>query len=168
VNYVIPAGTAPGAATVTIRPAAGRVSTAPLEVDTVEPGLLLTGGYWWPSPPAGLIVRVRDGVQTVEPIDRGVDASGDFVPVDLGPETDRVYLVLFGTGLRFHGGLANVSVKIADIEMPVECAGPQSEYVGLDQVNVLLNRSLPRLTDWLPLQVQVNGKLSNTGFLRFQ
>jgi uncharacterized protein (TIGR03437 family) len=54
--------------------------------------------------------------------------------------------------------LMNAVSETDDLEAPVEYAGPQGEYAGLDQVNVRLSRSLagrsgPRLT--------VDGKSAN-------
>jgi hypothetical protein len=34
------------------------------------------------------------------------------VPIDLGPPTDQVFLLLFGTGLRFNSALTNVSTSV--------------------------------------------------------
>ncbi|MEP7336458.1 MAG: hypothetical protein ABI977_01725, partial [Acidobacteriota bacterium] len=52
------------------------------------------------------------------------------------------FLLLFGTGFRGNGGLPNVNVKIGGETASVQYAGPQSDFVGLDQSNVLIPRSL--------------------------
>ena len=84
--------------------------------------------------PAALVQRVSaDGAQDWGPL------TG---PIDLGPETDEVYLVLFGTGLRGRSGLAAVAANMGGVEAPVTFAGALSEFDGLDQVNVRLARSL--------------------------
>ena len=64
------------------------------------------------------------------------------VPIDLGAPTDSVYLTLFGTGIRNRTTLTAVSVVIGGLNARVDYAGPQSQYVGLDQVNVLLPHEL--------------------------
>ena len=161
VNYVVPSGAAAGTATVAIRSSTGTVQST-LEIDPLEPGMFVGPG-WGSGRPAGHIVRVRDGVQTFEPTDPGVDANGDTLPIALGEEGEDVYLVWFGTGLRFRSSVSKVMVRIADIELPVEYAGPQREYLGVDQVNVRLPKLLPRHTDPLPVYVQVDGKTSNRG-----
>jgi len=58
----------------------------------------------------------------------------------MDPDSDQLFLVLFGTGMRFRSSLSNVSVKIGGIDAPVEYAGPQGEFAGLDQINVRLPR----------------------------
>ena len=89
--------------------------------------------------PAGHVVRLRDGVRTVEPLFEK-DSAGRIVraPVDLSRDTDEAYLVLYGTGIRFRSSLANVIVAMAGSALPVDYAGPQDEFPGLDQISVRL------------------------------
>jgi uncharacterized protein (TIGR03437 family) len=65
----------------------------------------------------------------------------DARPIDLGPASDKVYLILFGTGVR-NAATASVSVDIEGLNAPVSYAGPQNGFEGLDQINVLLPRTL--------------------------
>ena len=62
----------------------------------------------------------------------------EFVPleIDLGPQTDPAYLILYGVGFRFNGGLANVSVMIGNRTFPVLYADAAPGFIGLDQINV--------------------------------
>ena len=55
-------------------------------------------------------------------------------------ETDRVYLILYATGLRQRSSPA--TVRIGGIEAEVTYAGAQGEFPGLDQINVLIPRAL--------------------------
>jgi hypothetical protein len=92
---------------------------------------------------AGSVLRVSgDGTQTAENLFQ-MDASGNVValPIDLGPPTDQVFLILFGTGFRA-AGTANTSLTIGGQSAQVSFAGPQGAFAGLDQVNVLAPRSL--------------------------
>jgi hypothetical protein len=91
-------------------------------------------------------VRVRaNGTQSIEPVAQFDQAQGRFValPIDLGPETDQVFLVLFGTGLRFHGGLAG-----------------EGAAVGLDQVNLRVPRALAGRGE-VELTLRVDGQEAN-------
>ncbi|HEX8998786.1 MAG TPA: hypothetical protein VGB07_02730, partial [Blastocatellia bacterium] len=67
-------------------------------------------------------------------------------PIDLGPDlgtaTDQVFLVLYGTGLRFRSALSAVSVSIGGINTEVLFAGAAPGFAGLDQINVRVPRSL--------------------------
>ncbi|MGH9671681.1 MAG: hypothetical protein ACRD44_00740 [Bryobacteraceae bacterium] len=92
---------------------------------------------------AAQVLRVRaGGEQTVEQVVQFDSARNRFVavPIDLGPETDQVYLLLYGTGIR--GRQGDVTLLMGGVEVPVIFAGPQGEFPGLDQVNVLIPRSL--------------------------
>ena len=82
------------------------------------------------------------------------------VPIDLGPAGDQVYLILYATGLRFRSGLAVVSAKIGGVEVPVSYAGAQGYYVGLDQVNLLIPRSLAGKGE-VNVELTVEGKKAN-------
>ncbi|MBS1811455.1 MAG: hypothetical protein JST84_25055 [Acidobacteria bacterium] len=62
--------------------------------------------------------------------------------IDLGSATDQVFLIAFETGLRGRISLANAVVKIGGVSSRVDYVGSTPGYVGLDQVNVLLDRSL--------------------------
>ncbi len=165
VNYVIPPGTANGYATVTVTSGDGIVSTGTPEIQTVAPGVFKYAEF-----PAAQVVRVRNGAQTVEPVSR-LDPGGPWIivwsPIDMGPDTDQVYLAVFGTGLRFRSSLANLRAKIGGADIPVEYAGPQSEFAGLDQVNLRLPRSLAG-RGAVTLELTVDGKAANVTYLAFK
>ena len=164
-NYLIPSGTAAGVATVTATSGDGTVSSGDVEIQSVAPGLFV---------PAE-VVRVRSGAQTVEVISQVVEAAegttggpGLVVPsIDLGPDTDVVYLALFGTGIRGRSSLANVSVRIGGVDAPVEYAGPQGQTSGMDQVNVRLPRSMAG-RGAVTLELTVDGTRANRTFLTFK
>ena len=63
------------------------------------------------------------------------------MPIALGVDTP-IYLSLYGTGIRNHSALANVTCTIGGISVPVQYAGPQLQYAGVDQVNVALTLNL--------------------------
>ncbi len=144
VNYQIPAGTVTGTATITITSSDGSLSSGAAQVVTVAPGLFAANASGQ-GVAAALALRIKaDGTQQFEPVGQFDAARNQFIakPIDLGPETDRVFLILFGTGLRFRSSLAAVTARIGGLDAQVLFAGPQSDFVGLDQVNVRLPRSL--------------------------
>ena len=163
-NYIIPPGAANGPATISITSADGAVATAAIQIDSIAPSLFTVSSY-----PAALVVRIRDGVQTVEPLVRTRNGGIESAPIDFGPESDHVYLVLFGTGIRGRTSLAAVRTTIDGVDAPVEYAGPQGEYAGLDQVNVRLPRALAgRTWDLLELLLTVDGQVANEVYLAFK
>ena len=146
VNYQIPPETALGAATLTVTGGDGRVSAGTVQVVAVAPGLFAANADGR-GVAAAVALRIRaDGSRSFEPVAR-LDATLDPprfvpVPVDLGQESDQVFLLLFGTGLRHRSSLAGVLVSIGGAGAPADYAGPASDFVGLDQLNVRLPRSL--------------------------
>lgn len=90
-----------------------------------------------------LLVR-PDGSRTSQLAFECPDGAGSCVPVpvDLGADNARAFLLLFGTGIRGRQVLEDVRVRIGGIEAEVLYAGPQGSFVGLDQVNVEIPRVL--------------------------
>jgi uncharacterized protein (TIGR03437 family) len=70
-------------------------------------------------------------------------------------------LSLFGTGIRNRTSLGNVGVTINGIGVPAQYAGPQSQFPGLDQVNVGLPLNL-RGSGETDLILTVDGQPANT------
>ena len=81
-------------------------------------------------------------------------------PIDLGPASTTVYLEFYGTGIRGRTGLSGVTVTLGGTALQVTYAGAQGTYAGLDQVNVLLDRSLIGRGP-LTLQLTVDGVPAN-------
>jgi uncharacterized protein (TIGR03437 family) len=169
INYAIPPGVAPGAALLTVLKSDGTTATGTLPIATVAPGLFTadaTGtGY-----PSAVVLRVKaDGSQSFEPVATFDQAQNKFVPrpIDLGPETDQIFLLLFGTGIRGRSSLDKVVVKIGGVDAPVLYAGQQGDFVGLDQVNLRLPRSLAGLGD-AGITLTVEGKPANLVSIRIK
>jgi uncharacterized protein (TIGR03437 family) len=92
---------------------------------------------------AAVILRRRGGVDTFEPIAQLNQTSGRFepIPIDLGPATDLVVLLAFGTGFRAASQTA-VSATIGGTASTFVAVAPVSGFAGLDQANILIERSL--------------------------
>jgi len=144
INYQVPPGTSPGAAVVTVTSGDGGVSIGNVSIAAVAPGLFSANSSGQ-GVAAGVALRIKtDGSQVYEPISTYDSARNQFVPVpvDLGPEGEQVFLILFGTGFRANSGLSAVSLRIGGINAELLYAGPQGDFIGLDQVNVHLPRTL--------------------------
>jgi uncharacterized protein (TIGR03437 family) len=162
INYLIPPGTATGPATVTITNGASTVAVGMVEISSVAPGLF-TADASGQGLPAALVVRIKaDGTQQLEPVASFDPAQNRFVavPIDLGPATEQVFLVLFGTGIRFRSSLSSVTATMGAMEAEVQYAGPQGPFFGLDQVNVRLPRALAGRGE-VDVMLSVDGKATN-------
>ncbi len=161
INFQMPAGMAAGAALFTVVKNGTSVSTGNAPIATVAPSLFSadTSGR---GLAAGQALRIKSGnVQSYEPIGRFDSQQGKFVPVqvDLGPTTDQVFLILYGTGLRNRTDLTKVTATIGGVNAEVGFAGAQGGYAGLDQLNIRVPRSLAG--GEFDVAVTVDGKASN-------
>ena len=162
VNFQIPSGTAPGLALVLVD-RNGIAAAGSVLIANVAPALF-TANYDGGGVPAALAFRLKgSGAQSYEPISAFDSTLGRFVPVpiDLGPATDQVFLVLFGTGIRFRSSLAGVSATIGGLSSEVLAAEAVMGFVGLDQVNVRMSRALIGRGE-VDVKLSVDGRAANT------
>jgi uncharacterized protein (TIGR03437 family) len=163
VNYQVPPGVATGSATVTVLVNGNPMATGTLPIAAVAPGL-----YTANATGQGVAAAIVDTVHA--------DGSSSFaftfqpgtstaLPIDLGLDTDQVVLELYGTGIRGHSG--TVTCKIGSTTLPVAYAGPQGVYVGLDQVNIFLPKSL-RGSGSVTVALTVDGQAANAVNLSFK
>jgi uncharacterized protein (TIGR03437 family) len=163
INYLVPAQTAPGDAVVTVTTGDGRIATGRIRIETVAPALFAANANGQ-GVAAAVVLRVRaNGEQVYEPAITFDAATQRFVavPIDLGPASDLVYLILYGTGVRFRSGLQGVTVRLGNADGNVLYAGGQTGFAGLDQLNVGIPRSLIGSGE-IPVVLTVDGKTANT------
>jgi len=101
--------------------------------------------------------------QSFEPIVRFDGAQNLFVavPIDLGPTFHDLFLILYGTGIRFRSSPGNVTASIGGASVPVQFAGPAPGLVGVDQINLgPLPRSLAGRGE-VEVALTVDGKVAN-------
>jgi uncharacterized protein (TIGR03437 family) len=113
---------------------------------------------------AAVVYRIRaNGEVVFEPISRLDTATNKAVavPIDLGPEGDQVFLIAYGTGWRFRNSLATSSASVGGANAELSYLGSQGGFVGLDQANIRLARSLAGKGE-VEVKLTVDGKSSNT------
>ncbi|MCX6626111.1 MAG: hypothetical protein NTW28_00580, partial [Candidatus Solibacter sp.] len=138
VNFLVPAAAAPGIATVTATAKDGATTSAQLQIAAVSPGVFQLDLST--ALAAANVVRVKaDQSQSVESVYQ-LSPAGEVraLPIDLGPATDRVYLVLWGTGIS---KAKSVAVTVGGQDAGVLYWGPQGLAAGVnpggvEQVNV--------------------------------
>lgn len=162
INLLIPSGTSMGNATVTVTGEGGRtIIDGTMIIDDITPGLFAANSTG-SGVAAAVVLRVKaDGSQVYEPVAR-LDENNNLVaaPIDLGPETDQVYLILYGSGIRGNSNLGDVGALYGIRGLPVVFAGAQGDFEGLDQVNVLLPRDIPTRGEQ-NVELRVAGKRTN-------
>jgi uncharacterized protein (TIGR03437 family) len=167
INFVIPHGTAPGAATVTVANG-GTTLTGTATIQSVAPSVFSASGSGMGVAAATAVSTqvANPALQGPVPVVQCSSAGCVSVPIALGVDTP-VYLSLYGTGIRGESALANVSVTINGISVPVTYAGAQPAYAGLDQVNVLLTLNL-RGSGPSNVMLTVDGQTANVVMVNIQ
>jgi uncharacterized protein (TIGR03437 family) len=89
------------------------------------------------------------------------------VPIDLSSPTDQVFLLLFGTGIRFRSGLSAVSATIGAAMIRASFASPSPQFPGLDQVNLLLPPALAGSGE-VEVSLSVDGLAANPVLLSIE
>ncbi len=162
VTYVMPVGTAPGVATVTV---GSQVSGA--LVSSVAPGLFSADGTGSGVALATAERFTSDGQQISEPV---YQCSSTCVPVpmDLGAPSDTLLVYFQGTGIRGRSSLADVVAEVGGKPAHVEHAGklPNSDP-GMDLVTVTIPHSLAGAGE-VPVVLTVDGFTANVVTISIQ
>ena len=165
INYLMPPGTAPGTATVTVTSGDASISVGNVTIAGVAPGIF-TANASGSGFPAAVVLRYPAGSSTpvVDPVARFDPNLNTFVPVpiNLGAQGDQTFLILFGTGWRGANGAPNNKVTIKGVDTSTGLfLGAQGGLVGLDQGNVFIPQSLAGSGD-VDLILTAAGKIANT------
>lgn len=163
INFVIPTGTAAGVANILVTSGDGSLSGGDVMIASVAPGLF-TANANGQGVVAAVALRIQgNGTQTYETVATFNSGTQRWVskPIDLGPATDVVYLIAYGSGFRNRTSLSNVSTTIGGTTVQTDFAGKQGGLVGVDQLNVKLARSLIGRGE-VDFVLRVDGKLANT------
>lgn len=161
INLALPEKMAAGRGTIVVTREDGLRLEAPIEVAAAAPGVF-TAAATGLGAPAAIAVRVAaDGSQSAQNLFACAAESGCApARIEFGLESDRVVLLLYGTGIRGRSGLGNVALEIDEFRIAAQYAGAQAEFAGLDQVNVELPRWL-RGKGRKAATLRVDGKAAN-------
>jgi len=144
INFLSPGGLASGVATITVTNSAGQTSSYTATVANVAPGLYSADASGKGAAAAVVTKVAADGTQTNSLAADCTTTPGKCVtaPIDLGGASNRVFVSLFGTGIRGVSSLDNVAIIVGGVQVTPLFAGDQSQYPGLDQINFELPRAL--------------------------
>ncbi len=136
INFQIPENTALGDAFIQVRINGTLFADQRVTIVSLAPGFFTTNATGQGVPAAQLLRIKPGGVLVYEDVAEFI--GGTWVPraLDVGPDADQLFLVLFGTGIRGVSGVAQVQLKVGDQAAPALYAGPQGQLVGLDQINL--------------------------------
>ncbi len=168
VNFLIPAMTALGKATVSLEVDGQAVASGMVDIAAVAPGVFTARS-------SGVGVAAAQFVKVFSSGDRQQDlifdpATRRAVALDLGDEGDLLFLSLFGTGMR--GGAAtgaqqaaaDVVAEVHGVPTDVLAVAESPEFAGLDQVAIgPVNRDLLAGKGEVDVELWFNGV--STGFV---
>jgi erythromycin esterase len=160
VNFLLPDDTAAGAATMTVSSTQGQIAAGTIQVKPASPGIFSANANGQGVASALAIQVTPQNAQTSTPVFRYDANQKTYLPVaiEIGNIANRVFLSLYGTGFR-HG--SSFAVTIAGKNAPLQFAGPNPQYPGVDQVNVEIPKSLLG-RDGVDVIVSADGMQANT------
>lgn len=169
INCLLNESAALGPATLMVWSGDGNVSASNLPISQVTPGVF-SADATGQGVAAATITRIKANGQ------RSDEAVASFnpvvnrivpVPINLGPEGEQVYLIVYGTGWRHREDDTQVTAHIGNQQVRAAFAGAQPNFAGLDQVNILIPRSLKGSGD-VDVKITFDGKTTNTVRIRVQ
>ena len=169
INFLMPEGVASGQASIIVTNEEGRIASGTVNIAAIAPSLFAANANGQ-GVPAAAVLRIRqDGTQVYEPVATFDQAQNKFIPatIDLGAESDQVFLVAYGTGVRGRSSLGAVSARIGGSISDVLYAGIAEGFFGLDQINLRLPRSLAGRGD-VDFELTVDGVKANALKLRIR
>jgi uncharacterized protein (TIGR03437 family) len=159
INFLIPAGMPTGRHPLTVGSASGEVI-----VTNASPGIFTLRGDGSGVPLASVIAVAANGSSVASTPYQCGSAGCQPSAISIPPGTTDLYVILYGTGLRH---AQTVAAMIGAYRVAGEYAGPQSQYPGLDQVNLHM-KGPNGLTGSQPVLLQADGFSSNTVQIGFQ
>ena len=144
INFLTPSGMAVGPGQIAIVNGAGRKGTITVQVNSVSPGLFAADQTGQGVAAAGVLRVSADGSRSTSSVATCDANTGNCkaVPIVLSKSTDQVYVSFYGTGIRGKSGLEATTLTIGGIPVQMLYLGAQSQYQGLDQIDVRLPSSL--------------------------
>jgi uncharacterized protein (TIGR03437 family) len=159
INLLIPSDLQPGRYLLTTGAA-----TADLIVSKVSPGIFTLRGDGTGTANASVIVALADGTSAYLPVYQCSATGCQASPIRIPPNATSLYVILYGTGFR-NG--TNFSASLGPSMASVLFAGAQTQFPGVDQINLQVNQ-LTGLSGPQVLQVVADGVSSNSVTLLFQ
>jgi len=171
INYLVPAATALGMTTVAVTAPNG-ITTTQVSAASSDPGMFTINS-------SGLAAATGTHVQgpyyssfNVSYVDPTTGLAVP-IPINMGAKGDGIFLSLYGTGFRSRTSLQGVAVTLTPVQQaggtytPALYAGPQTQYPGLDQLNIQIPQSLAGAGN-VSIQVTVDGVAANPVFVTVQ
>ena len=161
INLMIPPEAALGPARLRVREESGRAAAdARLTIVEVAPALFTADASGRGAAAALAVYQKPGGGRTIDPTFE-CDSAGCRDRAIAAPAA----LTLFGVGFRARSNLTGVHARIGGLPAEVLYAGPQGEYAGLDQLNLVPPQGIHGVVD---VEIEVDGKSANPVTVMFR
>ncbi len=159
INFVVPVGVALGDAAFSVGNSASPLPTTLIQ--NVAPTLFSINGTGAGAAAATAVEVLTSQPQQQTPVAVFSCAASGCTPVPIDVSiSGTIYLTFYGTGFRNLSSVANVQLTVNGVSVPVQYAGAQPSFPGLDQVNVSLPATLSG-TGNANVVLTVDGQVSN-------
>ncbi|HEX4135617.1 MAG TPA: hypothetical protein VHY84_13465 [Bryobacteraceae bacterium] len=160
VNFIVPDGTAPGVATVTIGSSSGAA-----QIDTIGAGLYSANPI---DGVAAATAALYSANGTITPVTVfQCNPACVSLPMSLGAATDQLAVTLYGTGFRNLSSSAGAAVTVGGAAAKILYIGAQPTEAGLDQLDIVVPQSLAGAGE-VPVVLTVDGQTANSVTLNIQ
>ncbi len=169
INFVVPDGIPLGSSIVQVHKGNEITHAAFVDSKDIFPSLFSVNANG-EGVLAGYVLGVKpDDSRRIVPIQRYDSAQNRYVaaPVEFGPPDERLFLVLYGTGFRRWTDLSKIAVTVGGTAGTVTYAGSQLVLAGLDQINLLLPRTLAGRGE-VNIEFKINNIVANTVTIAFK
>jgi len=167
-SILVPAGLATGAGTLTVTTPGQAAVPVNITIGKVAPGIFTSNASGQGVPAAQVVLAHSDGTQDAPKNVGTFDAAQNLwvtSPIDMGSASDSAFLLLYGTGIRHFAKMPTCT--IGGRVVPVQYAGAQGSFAGLDQLNILLPSNL-RGAGTVTVLLTVDGVQANAVTIAFQ
>ncbi|MBX3280819.1 MAG: hypothetical protein KF868_22705, partial [Acidobacteria bacterium] len=145
-NILLPSDLQPGVGPIVIRDVTGLIRAAgEIEITRVSPSIFTANVNGEGAPAAFLIRVLGNGQQRIEQVAELDPVTQRFAPrpIDLERGDELVFLILYLTGGRGINDASETRILIGGAEYVPDFVGQAPGFVGLEQINMRLPRSLP-------------------------
>jgi uncharacterized protein (TIGR03437 family) len=160
INAEIPQTASAGVATLSTTTTAYGTQTGTVTLAEVAPGLFSANQTGKGVAAAQFVTNQANGAQTVVDVFQCSGGAETCVAVPLDVSGGNTALVLSGTGIRNRASYSPVTVTVGSQGLPAFYAGAAPNYIGEDQVDVLLPSSLAG-SGTVNVSISVAGTVSN-------
>jgi uncharacterized protein (TIGR03437 family) len=135
-------------------------SSGSAQIDAIGPGLYSVDGSGTGVAAANAALYLANGNVVPQNVYLCNGAGCASSPLDSGQPGDQLIVSLYGTGIRNNSGLSHAFASIGAVRATILYAGPQGQFPGLDQINVMVPPALAGAGE-VPVVVTLDGQTAN-------